>query len=938
MSFLDIDWSRKPNKIELYLAKPNKTIVSILVEASQINQSLKLSGINELTFRIPYKIEIDHILTNNPNIDLLKDRYYVKAKVGSSEEWYVIRKINDSADDNDEEFKDVTAYLLPYQMTDKLIRAYSEEGINLSQALIGGTATDSKGVTRTVYGALENTEWTLGYVDADFITKFRSFDMSSVSVLDFVFKVAESYSAVITWDTVLNKISFYKPESVGTNRGFNLSYGKYLKSISRESNSDEMVTRFRPIGFEELTIISQNPTGEAYLEDFSYFMYPFEKSGNVVLKSSYYMSDALCIEILNYNALVASKQSSFSTLLTQKATYRGEINTIQSEKDILSEQLAVIMDQLDVAKSTGASTTTLELQRVSKKAEVDAKQSLINSRNTLIAGIDTQLAQIKTDLSITSNFSTATIKERNNFIIEKEWTDENIFDEAVLMTEAKKKFEDLKKPNVVINIGMINFLEVVEAQDDHGKINLGDIVNISHSNIGVNATSKIIEISIDWEDDDISLTIANTKEIETDESKLIKMLYQGSQTSTTLDMNKYKWDNVTDVNNKVDEFLNNSWSTIKQSITAGVNNTIEISERGILVRNTNPAKVNEYLIIQNGVMAITNDNGATWKNAITGGGVIAERLIGKLIVGTSLQIDASDAGGNKTFTVDANGVTITGTKLTITGGITASQLSPSLNSTLVTVGTAYNGVVIDSTNGLVITKSDNTIRTKLNATTGFSFQKNISGTWTDQMYYDTASGNLTVDGTINARQLKIGGVNVIAGNKIGGQYIDTATIQNLVVGNNVTMGANATISWANVTSQPFIPTVPSYITSTKITSTSIESPNITGGVLTGTVIQTASSGARLRLSGSTLESLNDNTPQGISIIPSWGSGGGFLGFYDAGIQRGSMSTAGGVVKLESNANILINANSNSGQIDIYGTVVFHNNVSGGNIDSTAKFG
>ncbi len=63
--------------------------------------------------------------------------------------------------------------------------------------------------------------------------------------------------------------------------------------------------------------------------------------------------------------------------------------------------------------------------------------------------------------------------------------------------------------------------------------------------------------------------------------------------------------------------------------------------------------------------------------------------------------------------------------------------------------------------------------------------------------------------------------------------IQTAQIESLEVGDNVAMGPNATISWSQVTNQPSIPTVPSYITSTKITSTTIESPTITGGTITG---------------------------------------------------------------------------------------------------------
>lgn len=63
--------------------------------------------------------------------------------------------------------------------------------------------------------------------------------------------------------------------------------------------------------------------------------------------------------------------------------------------------------------------------------------------------------------------------------------------------------------------------------------------------------------------------------------------------------------------------------------------------------------------------------------------------------------------------------------------------------------------------------------------------------------------------------------------------IKTAQIENLEVGGNVTMGPKATISWNQVTNQPTIPVLPSYITQTKITSTTVESPIIVGGEIRG---------------------------------------------------------------------------------------------------------
>lgn len=77
--------------------------------------------------------------------------------------------------------------------------------------------------------------------------------------------------------------------------------------------------------------------------------------------------------------------------------------------------------------------------------------------------------------------------------------------------------------------------------------------------------------------------------------------------------------------------------------------------------------------------------------------------------------------------------------------------------------------------------------------------------------------------------------------------IQAAQIETLTVGGNVVMGPSATISYSQVTGTPSIPTVPSYITSTKITATTIESPTITGGTLIGGTVKTADTGARIEL-------------------------------------------------------------------------------------------
>jgi phage minor structural protein len=701
----DINYNIKPQKLDIFLAKPDRTIIAKLSEAYQKTYDMKLGNINELSISIPYDIEISHILKRNPNVDLIKDRFLLKAVLNGKEEWYTIRNIQDGMEE-DKDVKIVTAYLLPYEMNDKLIGAYKEDGINLSTALNGGTGIDTTtGQSRHVDGILDNTRWTVSYIDAAFDTKYRTVEVSGKTILDAIMSVAETFQALILWNTNNRTISFVNADNVGQNKGFKLSYGKYLKTLSRQVNSDEMVTRLIVFGKDNISVQKYNITGQNYLQDFSYFMYPFQfnKASRTVIKSSDYMSDELCIALFDYSDFIETKDGQFNTLLDQLKTYELQMTTKKNELATLNEQLAVIQNEYDIESSAGNDTSDLKDDKNSKLSEITSKQTEITTLQGQINTVDAQISTLRESIDM-SNFINETLAlELNDFIIEKEWSNQDYVDEKDLFEEAQRQFVKMKNPQFVINIDMVNFLEIIESQRDWDKLSLGDTIVISYEKMDINVTAKIIEINIDYEDGSISLVIANTKDIETDEEKLIKMLYSTTSVSTTIDMGKYKWDEIASTKSLVDNIINNTWDAIKTSITAGVNNTVSINERGILVRNTNDPL--SYLIIQNSVLAITNDDGNTWKNAITKDGIVAERLFGKIIAGVNLTIDASDSGGQKLFTVDGNGVTIAGTKLTITNGLPKEQISPSYVQEIEDMGTSLQGEINDLNESLSDTQT-----------------------------------------------------------------------------------------------------------------------------------------------------------------------------------------------------------------------------------------
>lgn len=114
--------------------------------------------------------------------------------------------------------------------------------------------------------ALKYTVWSIDYIDSDFELKHRSFEVSSKSVLDFIIEIADTFNAVIIYDTVNCKVSLRKPDLVGVNKGLIFSYGHYLKTLGKESNTDEMVTRLYAYGSEGMSIQRVNSTGKVTLK------------------------------------------------------------------------------------------------------------------------------------------------------------------------------------------------------------------------------------------------------------------------------------------------------------------------------------------------------------------------------------------------------------------------------------------------------------------------------------------------------------------------------------------------------------------------------------------------------------------------------------------------------------------------------------------------
>ncbi|GEM_PF-6448379 len=860
------DVSPTPQILQIYLCRPdlNRTTIAKLTEAEVTtsksgllyktikyrksgarlvyvrSHTTRFGSINEINFSVPLMVQLNNNGTQldselqynyslnlllgllgedniesdatalgqayikNPHFNLVNPRYLIRVHLGNTIEYYIIDDVKKVVTNDLEELQ-CHAYGLGYMLNDKVVNGFVYTSINAQ------TALDL---------ALADSVWGTGYIDSSGLVTYRSFNITSETTLSTVYSIAQSFSLVPVFNTLNMTVSLYNQNNLGVDRGFCINDGKYLDNISIEVNSNELATRLHVYGKSGLTIGAVNPTGSDYIEAYDWFMYPFaqDSNGNIISHSAY-MSDQLCIALNNYQNLVTQNQNSYKTLLAQLTSYQSQLVTENDNLNNLTTQLTTWQQELDACNANGVTPVdsnngqNLLNEIANQQALINNENNVISEINTNITNIQNQITNLKNLLAIENNFTSAEIREWSMFIVEKDYTDSSIETAEDLYQMGLVYFNSICNPPITIQVDIVNFLEVAKCANDFEKLNLGDIVTIRYDRMSTLIKAKIIQLDFDYQQGTVKLTISNIKEILTAEQKFVRNITSAVSSSATLSNNSYKYDQAYDISNSLANTINSTWDAVKHQITAGIDESVQINNRGIQI--ISPSNPNDQIILQAGVIALTGDGGNTWKTAILPDKIVAEVVEGKLLCGINLEIDASDVNGHKFFSVNSTGVTIDGLALTIT------------NSDFLQQGTAYDGVVIGA-NGLVVTRSDNTSRFLANST-----QIKIQGspdngiTWQDKFYVDgsgntivndiTATGNMNITG-----YLKVQGTNILNElNQIQGQYVGSG-----INGANINAGS---------------------ITATQISVTSLSAVSanlgtVTSGTIQGGIIETMSSG------------------------------------------------------------------------------------------------
>jgi hypothetical protein len=452
---------------------------------------------------------------------------------------------------------------------------YSKNGLKIEQVLLGITNTRDGSYnlinnTPTIDGLLYNTGFTVGYIDpviagdgSEIPPMYRSnLEFNNITRYQAIKDLAESFDAIVVYDTIAKTVSFYPQDNTLTtaweNNGLIIKYGTYLKSITKEIDASKIITSSKALGKNNLTISLITPDGSDSWEDFSYYLdnYYVEYDRDNLLAMTYdadtgvaftsfpvgsssrWMESAEALKIAqwqyardyfhdillgNLNPSITQHDDYFD-LYNQRSEKINEFVSAESEFIAWKAQqykYKYLYDYYYNLKQNGDTTTEVaerlayyldewtkaEAAIATEEAVIEAlRVNLFDEENGVLAG---KLSEVRAFLD---KYDTAkwNINEEKiqSFIRQSVMSDNKLDNDFDLLKATITHVNENKVPKVTLKINIVDILAAQEAYEDWDKLKAGDLINIYFDDFNIDLVAQIKEISIDFEQHTLDVTIS----------------------------------------------------------------------------------------------------------------------------------------------------------------------------------------------------------------------------------------------------------------------------------------------------------------------------------------------------------------------------------------------------------------------------------------------
>ena len=467
----------------LILCKMNGERMGMIPYSSVDSIKRGINSVSELTFSVHKYYGEENL--RNPLYDELKTERFIEL---DNDECYVIKNISEV----NERLKSVTAY----SREKKLFKNMAEfEDITLT---LKTPYTDIEGCFSLDELLYDATGWRVGYVSdkvlyksnetvIDNITgeteitltneeKLRYQESVSTNWYDYINNdIAEQFECYPVFDSYNKVVNLYSDDELGEDPQLMLSYDNYLKEIELSDDTEDIVTKLVLSGNDDLTISEVNPSGETFVEDFSYFIESRE------------MSDALISALELYYVMVKKRAIEWNRLRNEKAEKQSQLTAKKNELLIIYstiKSLEFTMKQSnDEAFNAKTQERLVELndRRVLLEKEANELDENIKLLDASIENIN-KLCKKKyaTDDNGMLIFTESLLNELKEFIYQDTYSNDAITDGLTLMRIGKRKVSQSCYPTKTWTISSVNFIErLIDngfRQHWNGELGLGDMI------------------------------------------------------------------------------------------------------------------------------------------------------------------------------------------------------------------------------------------------------------------------------------------------------------------------------------------------------------------------------------------------------------------------------------------------------------------------------
>lgn len=468
-------------------------------------------------------------------------------------------------------------------------------------------------------------------------------------------------------------ISFH--EYIGKDNDCGFKYGINLQAIRRTLNSDGIVSKivvknnsneFAKNGFCTIARATENPTGENFIYDFSYYIQQEllgfgEINNDLYNTKNGYIGYYKKLRDLNKKRDECIEEQ--AGLVSDIAKYEASYQTYKISVDSAEEQLRD--KQIWIKSYTGYSFEELlanqELDwwfdpEVEKSVAAIARLRSVISAHTILrdsskTNLDNARAREEELLEFLNGeegifkqkleLSRIFYKKYSRFIQEGSWISEDYVDDNLYFLDAESTLHTSSQPKVTYDINVLE-LSQIPGYENY-TFNLGDKTFIEDTEFfgwtlidGIRTPYKeeivVTEVSISFEDaSENKITVQNYKTQFEDLFQRITATTQAVEYSTGA-YNKVS--GVIEENGTIKaETLQNSMANNTLIISNAKDQSVIWDETGITaISLSNPA---EMLRIVSGGLFLSTDGGLTWTSGITGKGINANVI-------TSGQLNTSE--------------------------------------------------------------------------------------------------------------------------------------------------------------------------------------------------------------------------------------------------------------------------------------------------------